>query len=459
MTAWYTRPGKVIDLVGEQVSPSLLYHKWHAYDLEEGTFKTEKTRVQFLDDVAKTAEAARRHHYANWYARYVEALDALGVPRGSWLHGNLAWRLVVGFATNPALESGLTLHPLLGFPYLPGSAVRGLVHHVAEMELLDTLDLAANEEVPDPPDAAVLDRFLSAAESIWALFGSLCVEPIDRETWRRLGEEEATRPQTPRSYLERWLAGRLSRDQSRREAAARARRLLDRHTGGMVAFYDAVPAPDAADLLEPDILNPHYPRYYDSKGESAPPSDDQDPRPVYFLAVRGGVSFGFPVRLAAWPAGGREARDEAEKDRRSTLHGLTRDEAAALIRGWLERGLSTWGAGGKTAAGYGYFDVSAKEARSATNGPGGAGSGSKREPKPREARQAAVPPVAPDWQARVRAIRWGEAQADVPRLLADLKGDDRKRAALEVVKNLGRKKLLQRQDPWAHDLLVAAGVD
>jgi hypothetical protein len=47
----------------------------------------------------------------------------------------------------------------------------------------------------------------------------------------------------------------------------------------------------------------------------------------------------------------------------------------------------------------------------------------------------------------------------VPRILAELEGQDRKRAALEIVKNLGRKKLLQRQDAWARDVLVAAGLE
>ena len=45
------------------------------------------------------------------------------------------WRLVAGFVTSPALESGLVLHPLYGF-CLPGSTVRGLVRQVAEMELV-----------------------------------------------------------------------------------------------------------------------------------------------------------------------------------------------------------------------------------------------------------------------------------------------------------------------------------
>jgi CRISPR-associated protein Cmr6 len=455
VTTWHTRPGKLIDSRESELSPSLLYHKWHAYDPQEGRFETEATRVEYLADVARAVEAARRRHYGDWRGRYVEALGALGAPESSWLRGSTAWRLVIGFATNPALESGLTLHPLLGFPYLPGSAVRGLVHHVAEMELLDALAASDDGELAAPPSAPELASFLRGAEQIWALFGSLCVNPIDVETWRRIGGGDV-RAETPRSLLESWLENTLSRDESRRAQAERVRALLARHTGGMAAFYDAVPAADASDLLETDILNPHYPLFYDSKGASAPPSDDQDPRPVYFLTVRSGVSFGFPLRLARWP-NDRSAQDEAATEQSTSLHGLTREDAGKLIRRWLACGLSNWGVGAKTAAGYGYFEVE----DNVQGGPTATrqAEGGQRKQEATAGQRPATPPAKPAWETWVRGIRWGEAQVQVPRILAELEGQDRMRAALEIVKNLGRKKLLQRQDAWARDVLVAAGLE
>ncbi|WP_018084474.1 type III-B CRISPR module RAMP protein Cmr6 [Desulfurispora thermophila] len=38
-----------------------------------------------------------------------------------------AWRLVVGLGNQSVYETSLTLHPVYGFPYLPGSALKGLV--------------------------------------------------------------------------------------------------------------------------------------------------------------------------------------------------------------------------------------------------------------------------------------------------------------------------------------------
>jgi hypothetical protein len=110
-------------------------------------------------------------------------------------------------------------------------------------------------------------------------------------------------------------------------------------TGGFLTFFDAVPTPGQKDLLEIDVLNPHYPKFYRSSKRQVP-SDDQDPIPVYFLAVKADTTFVFPFRLGSLREG--ELTE-------------TRDELTKQVSGWLETALSTLGAGAKTAAGYGYF--------------------------------------------------------------------------------------------------------
>jgi CRISPR-associated protein Cmr6 len=102
---------------------------------------------------------------------------------------------------------------------------------------------------------------------------------------------------------------------------------------------DAVPKPGQQDLLELDMLNPHYPNFYRASGRKVP-SDDQDPIPVYFLAVRAEAVFLFPFRLRPLPGG------ELTQ---------TPEELTKQVSGWLETALKTLGAGAKTAAGYGYF--------------------------------------------------------------------------------------------------------
>jgi CRISPR type III-B/RAMP module RAMP protein Cmr6 len=356
--SWTTRPGRPELRKGVAgLSPTLLFHKWHAYDCEQTTneplLETKEWRVPFLDEVA-----ARVQHgmstYGGWHRRYREALEALGVSETETvLAGTTLWRLISGFATNPALENGLTLHPLHGFPYLPGSSVRGLVRHVAEHEL-------AGEwaDPPDPenlPEGAARETFLQKAEQLRAIFGSLVVENHD-------GANPGWTP--PRKILALLKKGLPKEDHETRK---RIDHLLNGQTGGLVTFYDAVPDPKHkvpdGKILRVDVLNPHYPDFFDTQGGS-PPSDDQDPRPVYFLTLAPGVKLRFPFRVSDLPPAHREPRDDAERERREALASTTRAEIVEDVRRWLKAGLETWGAGGKTSAGYGYFrDIEAPDSR------------------------------------------------------------------------------------------------
>lgn len=498
---WHTRLGRPSKVLLAEASPALAYHKWHAFDPpgQDDRLTAEGSRVGFLAAVAESVERARARSYAAWHASYCEALEGLGLPpRAEWLAGATVWRLVAGFATNPALETGVVLHPLHGFPHLPGSAVRGLVHHVAETALLEQEARRTWPGSPAPPeDPALLGSFLDEAEQVKALFGSLSVELSEpQKKLAAAGAQVAAReeapsededpspdppPETPRSLLARWQT-RL-REAGRRAEHDRVHALLAGHTGGLAAFYDAVPDPGERDLLQLDILNPHYPDYYRSEGKDAP-SDDQSPTPIYFLAVRPGTRFSFPLRLAAWPR--EPGRDPAEKERIALLHGLSRDQAGERLRAWLRQGLETSGAGAKTAAGYGYFTFDAprgraipaeRAERSERAAPpvaprAGANPSAmprkpprgrewervpQRSPGARNPRQP--PPRGPEWERRVESITKLNCAAEVPSLLASLSDQERTKAAIKLVQKLGTKYLRGQTEEWALALLHAAGMD
>ncbi len=328
-TTWRQLPGRKPD--SDSGSPTLLFHKWHAYDVAEDIFDTKKSRIAFLEAVAKRADTLTGgKDYERWYGLYRQALAGLDV-RTQWNTASTVWRLVTGLATNPALKTGLTLHLLHGFPYLPGSAVRGLVRRAAESDLTAAYEswmphLAEGVLPTDEEISAFLDR----AETVRTLFGSLIVERPDG------GDDPGwTLPLELLRSLRQALQSRPDDDPLRQ----RIDRLLNGFTGGLLTFFDAVPKPGQQNLLEVDVLNPHYPKFYSSSKRQVP-SDDQDPIPVYFLAVKAETAFVFPFRLGSLPEGEtRESRD-----------GLTKQ-----VSKWLATALSTLGAGGKTAAGYGYF--------------------------------------------------------------------------------------------------------
>lgn len=357
--SWHTRPDRRDPFPGagissEAISPTLAFEKWHAYGLGERgqlLYEGPEARLEFLRAVAGAVDGVVRgaghQRYVDWYDRYRQALEELPGTSYLELEAETVWRLVTGLATNPALETGLTLHRLGGFPLVPGASLKGLVHHVAELELLegreewvDELLRAEREEEPPPlPAPEAIEALLAGAREVWRLFGSLTVVPK-----RHPRRQTLRHPVPPRALLEGWLAhGDLDG-----EVAREVRMLMTEHTGGRVAFYDAVPAPEQAveRALEVDVMTPHHREYYESAG-GKPPSDDQEPNPVTFLTVAAGVRFVFPVRV----------RSEVVADGEGGERGRVQDGEAVLerVRSWLHLALTERGAGAKTAAGYGYF--------------------------------------------------------------------------------------------------------
>lgn len=99
---------------------------------------------------------------------------------------------------------------------------------------------------------------------------------------------------------------------------------------GSVVFHDAWPSHWPA--LFVDVVAVHHPKYYQAAEDQVPPPGDwEDPKPVSFLAVMPGTEFEFAVA-----------------PRRAEDSGLARQAGE-----WLAAALADWGAGAKTAAGYG----------------------------------------------------------------------------------------------------------
>lgn len=104
---------------------------------------------------------------------------------------------------------------------------------------------------------------------------------------------------------------------------------------GGIVFHDAWPT--AWPRLVTDILNNHHVSYY---RDGKPPGDWDAPVPVNFLAVPENVGFLFAVS---------KRRDDLP------------DELLQLARQWLLGALTHAGAGAKTAAGYGSFQLDVRD--------------------------------------------------------------------------------------------------
>lgn len=123
------------------------------------------------------------------------------------------------------------------------------------------------------------------------------------------------------------------------DAFLAARGWKDKSSSGAVAFLPAVPcteksAPDKG-KLDVDIVNVHQRSYYGSRSREARPSSQDQPIPQFFPTVKDGVCFRFTI--APVRCGG--------------------DSLLSSARDWLWKALEENGAGAKTAAGYGWFDL------------------------------------------------------------------------------------------------------
>ena len=207
------------------------------------------------------------------------------------------WRLVVGLGTDTVYETGITLHHIYGFPYIPGQAVKGALRSYIINEFFD-------KEEGDKKNGALSDPLFCD------IFGC---------------------PQ--KSYY--------------KEARA-----------GLVWFFDAYPS--STPVLEVDVMNPHYSEYYSGKGD-LPPADYYNPVPIFFLTVGKDTQFKFIIgiqnkyknkTLNEYSSTSKLAQAILNRDFNLELNcNLLEFTSKLLLIALQEHGI-----GAKTAVGYGYFN-------------------------------------------------------------------------------------------------------
>ncbi len=155
-------------------------------------------------------------------------------------------RIIVGLGGKGPLEFGITLHPVTGLPYIPGSALKGLCRSYA------LLTLAAHAEI----------NVIIESEALKQLDELLIAGNYD--------------------HLPEALHYRLA--------------FGSQENAGGCVFYDAV-----LKYLDPrnsiftlDVMTPHFVKYYTNGGGKAP-DDGDNPNPVSYVTVTEGVSFVFAI--------------------------------------------------------------------------------------------------------------------------------------------------------------------
>lgn len=205
--------------------------------------------------------------------------------------------LTLHLARASALENaGICLHPIYGFAYLPGSGLKGMAR--------------------------------AYAETVW-----LPAQSDQKQAWRQIEDVFGWAPNPDR--LEQ-IKDSNHPAEARRHDNSDPESPEIKASSGNIVFHDAWP--ETWPQLFVDIVNNHHPDYYQAASDdnAHPPGDWENPVPVYFLAVKPGVTFTFPL---------------------AKRHPNVSDELLELARLWLLGALCHLGAGAKTNAGYGAFKL------------------------------------------------------------------------------------------------------
>lgn len=139
-------------------------------------------------------------------------------------------RLVVGLGTSSVLEVSMRLHHVYGVPYIPSSAIKGILRAYNILKLVN-FDIEAYKRMEQNIEKGNFDN--KHQEKVGEMFG----------------------------YKDR---------------------------KGKLIILDAIPV--RCPTIEKDIINVHYKDYYQNK---KPPTDDQNPIPISFLTISANTEFYF----------------------------------------------------------------------------------------------------------------------------------------------------------------------
>jgi CRISPR type III-B/RAMP module RAMP protein Cmr6 len=289
------------------------------------TLKGDERRAFFHRATGKRAEPAKREAWRDFL------LAGLGLKPDDLLFAQLQARLMINMAGGVMENAGLCLDRLTGIPCIPGSAVKGCARRLAIQQLL--------EEPDQTKKVALLVKI--ARVFGWSELEWIVPKPQwDDEQWKEKRSDFAFACDTA------WPAVRdVVRKQLMAELQANT---FPDHYAGEVQFLPAYPFTAPSPDLELDVVTCHHKIYYSPEPDprrqpdkwreweahrTAP--DTEEPVPVVFPAVAPGHVFIFAVLP------GRRCGD-----------GLL-----GAAKQWLASGLSVFGLGAKTAAGYGWFEV------------------------------------------------------------------------------------------------------
>jgi CRISPR/Cas system CMR subunit Cmr6 (Cas7 group RAMP superfamily) len=269
-----------------------------------------------------------------------------GLPpaESALLFARLKARLIINAAGGVLENGGLCLDRTSGLPFIPGSSVKGCARRIA---VAAVREWTQSHKKPTEPDdlKALAESFSAPAEMLVEVAWVFGWGDQDWKNGRRPGRDgtegelisdfefacgEGQPWKSVRAEVAVNLLARLG--VPRREHLDQP--WLDLPSfAGAVQFLPAFPWSDDPGI-ELDVVTPHHTAYYENRLPEA--TDTEEPTPNVFPVVSPAKEPVFVFPLVRSP------------------HATVNE--VPLARAWLRAGLTLLGIGGKTAAGYGWFE-------------------------------------------------------------------------------------------------------
>jgi CRISPR-associated protein Cmr6 len=248
--------------------------------------------------------------------KYTERYDHCikKISQVSSLSLTLSCRLIVGLGAASVYETSMTLHHIYGIPYLPGSAIKGVTRSYRI--------LCMAEKLKHPDDyyerVALLESFLEKFNLI-----NEFPAPEMLHGFKVKGSEGKDIEASEKFYES------LKSLQTELRNFQLIFGIQDRQ--GCIIFFDSFPEDFE---IKYDIMNPHYGPYYTGK---EPPADYYNPTPIPFLVLEN-ANFTFHLGV-----------------KNTFICSEKKNNLLNTTKKWLNKALTDYGLGAKTALGYGLF--------------------------------------------------------------------------------------------------------
>jgi len=226
-----------------------------------------------------------------------------------------ASRLVIGLGAGHVLETSLTLHHIFGIPYIPGSALKGVVRMVNFWKIAEKLNKKSDEDI--------------------------------EELQKQLYDDENSNS---------------DKNDSDKNVILKHKLLFGtQNFKGLLVFLDAYPEiHNNQQIFELDVMTPHYQGYYT---KNQVPGDWENPNPIPFLTVKKGITFCFNVLFDKFRAERILTLKDDEFPNANVAKEIIKEwlsndfsKISQDVKEWIEEALTEFGVGAKTRLGYGIFE-------------------------------------------------------------------------------------------------------